>query len=298
MSGTRTAEATKATLVALVVNGALSALKVLTASWSGSAALLADGIHSLSDVLTDLVVLVGVRIGGRSADESHPYGHGKAETLATALVGLALLVAGLHLATEAVATGLALIDGEGAPSPHPLALAIALAALVVKEGLFRYTRAVGRRIDSGALIANAWHQRSDALSSACVAVAIGGAAFGGGWWRLLDPIGAFAVAVLIVGVALPIMKRSVCELLESSADAETVMQVRMAIAEVPGALHPHDLRVRKIGRAVAVDAHVEVDRTLDVTTAHAIAANVRARIVAQLGGDTVATIHVDPQPTG
>ena len=291
-----TRRATRVTVVAAVVNVFLSLGKLATGVLAGSAALIADGVHSLSDLITDVVVLVGFRLARRPADESHNYGHGKVETLAAVTVGAVLMVAAAGILLEGVRGIAEMARGGILDAPSPIALAVALVSIAAKEGLYRYTLAAGQQLDSPALVANAWHQRSDALSSVAVAIGVAGATLGGESWRILDPLAAAAVALLIGKVALSLAWSGLGELLEASVDPRTRDQILETVAEVDGVRSPHGLRVRRLGSALAMDLHIVVNPCLDVVRAHSIAEAVEERLRGAFGARTVATVHVDPGP--
>lgn len=290
--GERGDTATQITLIGLGLNLALTAAKFATGVITGSVALLADGIHSLSDLVTDLVVLGGLRLSQRPADASHAYGHGKFETVATAMVALALFAAGGWIAVEAL---LALTSGA-VSIPGPLVAAVAAVSVVSKEWLFRATRRVARELRSSSLEANAWHHRSDALSS--VAVLVGGVMASAGITQG-DQVAAIAVAVLIGWAAARILRRAIYELTEGALPAAEQGRVAQAISEIEGVLSWHKLRTRYAGRAVLVDVHIQVDPSLSVAESHRIASRVERGIRDALGCEASVVIHVEPaeEPT-
>lgn len=279
--------AVRITLVGLCVNLGLTAVKFGVGLASGSMALVADGVHSLSDLVTDLVVLGGLRLSRRPADASHAYGHGKFETLATALVALALFAAGGWIAGEGV---LALIRGA-VSVPGPIVAGAAAVSVVAKEWLFRATRRVARGLRSSALEANAWHHRSDALSS--VAVLVGGVAATAGFAQG-DQAAAIAVAVLIGWAAAGILRRALYELTEGALSEAEQDQVARAIAAVDGVRSWHKLRTRSSGQGAFVDVHIQVDPHLSVAKSHAIASRVEAAVRDALGGAASVVVHVEP----
>ncbi len=292
----RTRRATRVTVTAAVVNVVLALAKLAAGAVAGSAALVADGMHSLSDLITDGIVLAGVRFARRPADESHNYGHGKIETLAAVAVGAVLLIAAGGILFEAC-KGIAVVARGGIlGAPSPAALVVAVVSIAVKEALFRFTRAAGRQLDSPALMANAWHQRSDALSSVAVAVGVAGASLGGESWRVLDPVAASVVALLIGKVALSLAWSGLGELLEAGVDPETRARILESVHRVDGARSPHGLRARRLGSTLAVDLHVEVARHLDIVQAHAIAEAVEEQLTRCFGANTLVNVHVDPAP--
>jgi cation diffusion facilitator family transporter len=280
-------EAVRITLIGIGINLGLIGLKFGVGLATGSVALIADGVHSLSDLATDLVVVGGLRLSRRPADRSHAYGHGKFETVAATLVALALLVAGGWIASEAVAGLIA-----GAISvPGPVVAGVAALSVVSKEWLFRATRRVARRLRSSALAANAWHQRSDALSS--VAVLVGGLAVTLGFPHG-DRGAAIAVAFLIGWAAVGILRRAVYELTEGALSAAEQERVAQAIAGVEGVRSWHKLRTRRSGQGAFVDVHVQVDPRLSVAESHAIASRVERAVRETLGGTGSVVVHVEP----
>ncbi len=260
------------TLRGLGVNLALIGVKFGVGTVTGSMALVADGVHSLSDLVTDLVVWGGLRLSRRPADRSHAYGHGKFETVATAVVALALLAAGGWIAVEAM---LALIAGA-VSVPGPLVAAVAAVSVIFKEWLFRATRRVARQLRSTSLEANAWHHRSDALSS--VAVLVGGVAAMAGFAQG-DQVAAIAVALLVGWAATRILRRALYELTEGALSVADQDRVIQAIASVAGVQSWHKLRTRGSGRGAFVDVHIQVDPTLSVADSHAIASRVEEAVM-------------------
>ncbi len=286
--------ASRTTVWALAVNFVLSIGKLIAALMAGSAALLADALHSLSDIVTDVVVLVGVGMARKPADEGHRWGHGKIETLASVIVGVLLMGAAIQIFGAGLGAVREVLAGEVLPAPQRLALAVAVASIVAKEVLFRYTRRVARRIHSQVLLANAWHQRSDALSSAAVALGIGAATLGGESWRVLDPVAAMVVAVIIAKVAVSILKVGLSELIEGSAGPDVLGRITQTALTVEGVRRPHAVRARKLGAAIAADLHVVVPGDLDLAAAHDRGLAVEERVAAALGPGSFVTVHLDP----
>ncbi len=275
----------------MAVNVALTGLKIAFGVVAGSMALVADGVHSLSDLATDLVVLGGLRLSLRPADRSHAYGHGKFETVATAVVALALFAAAGWIAAEAV---VALIAGA-VSVPGPVVAGVAFLSVVVKEWLFRATRRVARSQRSSSLEANAWHHRSDALSS--VAVLVGGVAATAGYDQG-DQTAAIVVAVLIAWAGVTILRRALYELTEGALAPADQDRVARAIVGVDGVRSWHKLRTRHAGRAVFVDVHIQVDPALSVAESHGIASLVERAVRDVLGGEVSAVVHVEPAREG
>ena len=276
-------------LVGLAVNLALSALKFAAGFLGHSRAVVADAVHSLSDVATDVALLVGVRYWSRPRDVDHPYGHGRIETIVTVSIGLLLAIVGVGIAYESIAR----IHERHAETPGAVALVAALVSIVAKEVLYRWTVRVGRRVKSSAVIANAWHHRSDALSSIPALLAVGGAMLVPAW-PFLDHIGAVVVCLFILGAAYKILRPAVGQLIDTGlpeAERRAMLDVAQAC---PGALDAHDLRSRSLGAGIALDLHVAVDPDLTVVEGHAIAEEVRMRLHAEFPDVVDVVVHVDP----
>ena len=257
--------------------------------------MIADAVHSLSDFVTDIIVILFVRISSKPEDEGHDYGHGKYETLATALIGLALFAVGIGLLASGAAKVSDVIKGAVLPAPSMIALIAAAASIISKEILYRYTVKVGKDLNSQAVIANAWHHRSDAFSSIGTLVGIGGAIFLGQKWRILDPVAAIVVSGFILKVAIDLIKPCVDELLERSLPAETEKQILEIIGSFPDISSPHHLRTRRIGNHIAIEVHLRMDGTTTLENAHAIATDVEKLLKETFGPDTHVGIHMEPK---
>ncbi len=290
----REKEITRVTLVGSVVNLLLVALKAVAGIAGHSAAMVADAIHSLSDFLTDIVVIVFVGISARPQDEGHDYGHGKFETVATLFIGLALAAAAIGIVVSGATKLAAWLQGEALPSPGRLALWAALASIVAKEILYRYTIFKGRKLNSKALEANAWHHRSDALSSIGAAIGIGGAIFLGDRWTVLDPLASIVVGAMLVKVAWDLLGPCFRELTDSSLPAETEQKMLSVIASVPGVSNPHDLRTRQIGSHVAAEVHIPLPQDITLKEAHAVADEVERQFHANFGEESHLIVHMEP----
>lgn len=290
----RERELTRVTLVGSVGNVVLLTFKFVAGITGHSAAMLADAVHSLSDFLTDLVVLVFVHIGALPQDESHDYGHGKFETLATFFVALALAGATIGIIVSGAIQFARWLQGDTLKVPGALALWAALLSIVVKEVLYRYTAARGKALDSPAVVANAWHHRSDALSSIGAAVGIGGALLLGERWAVLDPLASIVVGAMLMKVAWDLLKGSTGELTDSSLPAETEREMEEIICGFPQVKEPHNLRTRRIGNRIAVEAHVRLDGDLSLRSAHDIVSAIEHRLRERFGANTLVTIHMEP----
>ena len=290
----RSRAATRVTLLGIGANGLLSVGKLTAGVVGSSAAMVADGVHSISDLATDLVVLVTLRIARTPEDRRHQFGHGKFETLAALFVGVALIAVALGLAYSSVTSIVRVAQGEVLPQPGLIALAAAAASIVVKEIVFRLTRRTGRGIGSKALEANAWHHRSDALSSVGALLGIGLAAFLGPAFRIFDPIAGLLISLVICLVAGRIIKNTLSELVEASVDNSTLDRVLKLAADVPGVSDPHKLRMRRVGSYLVLDLHVRMPGSLSLTDAHRLAHQVEDAITQDLGKATIVTIHTEP----
>lgn len=288
-SAERQRAARNSTLVSVVVNIVLTVLQVITGVWAGSQALVADGLHSLSDLLSDFVVLLANRHSHKEADADHQYGHRRFETAASLALGLLLVSVAVGLLWQAV---LKLMGTEPAEPVHVLALCVALLTLVFKEGLFRYLLAVAQRVRSSMLVANAWHARSDAASSLVVALGIGGSLAG---LPLLDPVAALIVGLIVGRMGLSFGWNALNDLMDRAASEEQVAEIRRVLEATPGVLGVHDLRTRKMGDLIVVDAHLDVDELLSVKQGHDISVLARERVMHELPVLDLMT-HLDPVP--
>ena len=291
----REREIYKATIVGSVVNLLLLVFKFTAGIVGHSAAMIADAVHSLSDFVTDVIVIVFVRISNKPQDKGHDYGHGKYETMATVIIGLLLLAVGFGLLWTAASSIYAFfVKGESPGEPGMVALIAALVSILFKEGLYRYTVRVGRKVDSQAVVANAWHHRSDALSSVGAAIGIGGAILLGDGWQVLDPVAALVVSFFIMKVSVELLVPSVEELLEKSLPDEVEQQIEETLLSFPGVSEPHHLRTRRIGSYYAIEVHVRMDGRMSLEEAHAKATAIECRLKEMFGRSTLINIHVEP----
>ena len=295
---TRENELTKVTLWGSIGNLVLLSFKFVAGIVAGSSAMVADAVHSLSDFLTDLIVLVFVRIGAKPQDDSHDYGHGKFETLATLFVALALVGAAIGIIVNGSLKIARWLQGETLEAPGMLALWAALLSILVKEILFRITIAKGKALESPAVIANAWHHRSDALSSIGAAIGIGGAILLGQRWAVLDPLASIVVGGMLVKVAWDLLKVSTGELTDSSLSAETEREIEDIFRSFPQVSEPHNLRTRRIGNRIAIESHVRLDGGMTLDEAHDIVSAIEDRIRERFGHGTIVTIHMEPVKKG
>ena len=288
-------EIARVTLTGSVVNLLLVGLKAVAGIVGHSAAMMSDAVHSLSDFVTDLVVLVFVRVSARPRDEDHEYGHGKFETLATLLIGLALAAAAVGIVVSGAGKLARWLQGENLPSPGKIALWAALGSILAKELLFQYTRIRGRHLDSKALEANAWHHRSDALSSVGTAIGIGGAILLGDRWTVLDPLASIVVGAMLVKVAWDLLGPSFGELTDSSLPADMEQEMLAIIRGVPGVEDPHNLRTRRIGNRIAAEVHIRLDGALPLSEAHEKASEVERRFKDRFGAQSHIIVHMEPK---
>ncbi len=291
----REKEIYRVTLVGSAGNLALLVFKFVAGVLGHSAAMVADAVHSLSDFFTDLVVLLFVRVSARPQDESHDYGHGKFETLATLFIGLALVGAAIGIIVNGAVKFAGWLDGETLPIPGKLALWAALASILVKEILYRYTVIRGRALDSPAVVANAWHHRSDALSSIGAAIGIGGAILLGERWAVLDPLASIVVGGMLMKVAWDLLKGSLGELTDQSLSADEEQEIIDIITASPDVTEPHNLRTRRIGNRIAIESHIRMDGSLPLETAHEQASAIERRLKERFGPDTLVTLHMEPR---
>lgn len=284
----------KATLTGTAVNAALIILKLTAGIAARSAALVADAVHSLSDFMTDFIVLIFVRIAGKPRDKGHDYGHGKFETLATMIIGFVLIGAGVGLWTNGIDLVGRSLGGEVLPRPGFPALAVALVSIIAKEWLYRYTVMIGREVNSQAVIANAWHHRSDALSSGGTLAGIAGAMFLDDRWRILDPVAAILVSIFIIKSGYDIIRPAIAELLEASLPEEQEKVIVRIVGSVEGIDSLRNLRTRRIGNGIAVDIHARMDGSLSLHEAHAIASHAEEAIKKHFGPNSIVYIHMEP----
>lgn len=282
------------TLQGAAVNLALSAGKIAAGVWGRSAAMLADGVHSLSDLLSDFVVLVFVRISSKKNDRDHEYGHGKFETLATLIVSLILLAVGAIFLADGIGSIVSVLSGGTISRPGYVALAAAAVSIVSKEWLYRYTVRVGRQVESPVMVANAWHHRSDALSSIASFLGIGGAILLGDRWTLLDPLASCGISIAIVVVAVKMAGPSLNELLDRSLPEDVEQDIISAASSVCGVADVHGLKTRRNGTSVIIEAHIVVNPDTTVRQAHDITIAVENSLRAKYGQDTQISLHVEP----
>lgn len=283
----------RCTLVGMTCDVCLSALKIVTGVIGHSSAILADGIHSISDTVTDALVYAMVRLSGKGTDERYRYGRGKFETLAAFLISILLVAVALGLMIEGVNDVWNALHGQTLERPHHIALIVGIISVVVKEGLYHYTRFKGRKTSSSALQAYAWHHRADALSTAATLIGVAGAMFLGEKWRVLDPIAAIAVSAVILMLAYRLGRPAAEELLEVSLPDDEKDTITSIITNTPGVKAFHNLRTRRNGNLRVVDCHIKVDDNLSVVQAHEITREIERQLSDALD-EVMTNIHVEP----
>ena len=276
----------KVTLVGTASNLILSVIKLIGGIIGNSAALVADAVHSISDLLTDAIVLITLKIGQKPKDDNHPYGHGKAESLGTTAIGFFIISAGLGLAYEAWD----IIQSGLSRTPELLAAGIALISIFIKEWLFRYTRSVGKKSNSSILLANAWHHRSDAISSIAALIGIIGSMAG---FPVLDPIAAAMVSFMIIKVGYELTLGGFRDLMDTALNEKDTQKLQTIIDDIPGVIKSHDLRTRKIGEEILMDVHIQVDSDLTVSEGHEVGERVRRQLIKSYPSTQDVLVHVD-----
>ena len=288
-----TREEKRCTLVGMTSDVCLSVLKITTGIFGRSSAILADGIHSISDTVTDALVYAMVRLSGKGIDERYRYGRGKYETLAAFLISIILVVVAGGLMIEGAKDVWSSFHGETLERPRNIALIVGIIAVIVKESLYHYTRLKGRKTGSSALKAYAWHHRADALSTAATLLGVAGAMFLGERWRVLDPLAAIAVSVLILVLAYRLGRPAIEELLEVSLPQDEQDKIAAIVNGTPGVKAFHNLRTRRNGNLRVVDMHIKVDGELSVVQSHDITRAIERQLIEALG-EVMTNIHVEP----
>ena len=291
---TRTKQIYRVTLLGMFVNIVLFAFKLVAGIVGRSGAMIADAVHSASDFATDIVVLAFVRISSKPRDNDHNWGHGKYETLASLIIGVALFAVGADILIDSAEKIKAVVSGEVLPRPGMIAIVAAAVSIVVKELLYQWTVRVGRQTDSPSVVANAWHHRSDALSSIGALMGIGLAYFLGEKWRIADPIAAVVVAALIMKVAIELCRTALAELLEKSLPRAVEEEILQIILTTPNVYKPHNLRTRRIGSDIAIEVHIRVEGSMTVFESHEISKQIEYALRERFGERTAVAIHIEP----
>jgi cation diffusion facilitator family transporter len=278
----------------MFVNMILFAFKLVAGIVGRSGAMVADAVHSASDFATDIVVLAFVRISAKPRDNDHKWGHGKYETLASLIIGVALFAVGVEILIDSALKIKAVANGEILPRPGIIAIIAAAVSIVVKEALYQWSVYVARKVESTSVKANAWHHRSDALSSVGTLLGIGAAYFLGEKWRIADPIAAIVVAALIMNVSITLCRTALAELLEKSLPQAVEEEILSIILSVPNVHKPHNLRTRRIGANIAIEVHIRVEGTMTVHDSHEISRQIEDALRSRFGEQTAVAIHIEP----
>ena len=284
----------KVTLAGGAANVILLVFKFVAGILGHSAAMIADAVHSLSDFVTDVIVLIFVHISGRPQDKSHDYGHGKYETLALTIIGIALMIVAIGILHNGALRIAAWWRGDELEAPGMLALWAAIVSIILKELTYRYTISNARKLDSPALEANAWHHRSDALSSIGTTIGIGGAILLGKRWTVLDPIASIVVEAFIVKVAVELILKGMRDLLEHSLPDEIEDEIMLIAQSEPDVIQPHDLRTRRIGNSYAIELHILMSGDISLAKAHDHADSIESKLKERFGENTHVAIHMEP----
>lgn len=285
----------KVTLTGSIVNMVLLLLKFIAGILGNSAAMVADAVHSLSDFLTDIVVIAFVKLSSKPADHDHDYGHGKYETIATSVIGMALIVVAVMLGWNGVDKIISVLRGNALPSPGIIAFVAAVVSIILKEWVFRVTRKVAIEVNSQALEANAWHHRSDALSSIGTAIGIGGAVLLGNSWTILDPIAAVVVSILIFVTAFRLLRQASGELLEESLSKETEDKIEQVVYRDTLVSDIHRLHTRRIGSIIAIEMHLRLPGEISLTESHQHATQIEKSLREEFGMGTHIMLHIEPK---
>ncbi len=295
MKKKRLTRASRVVWIGFAGNAMLALLKLLAGIFGRSAAMLADAIHSISDILTDLVIAGSLKVAAKPQDGNHKYGHGKVETLATAFVGGVLFVVGAGILYSGTRNIIGHFGDDPLGQPGMIALYAAFFSLAVKEILFHYTIRKGRKLTSNVLVANAWHHRSDVYSSLCTLLGIGGAIFLGRQWVILDPLAAIIVSFFIFKIAFSIIREALLELIETSLPSQKEKEILHISENVDGVYNPHNLKTRRIGSNIAIDMHIQVNDNLNIKEAHDITRQLEKRLREKFGEETHISLHAEPQ---
>lgn len=278
----------------MFVNILLFVFKLVAGIVGRSGAMVADAVHSASDFVTDIVVLIFVRISAKPRDDDHKWGHGKYETLASLIIGVALFAVGVEILIDSAEKIVSVANGVELPRPGAIAIIAAGVSILFKELLYHYTVRVGIHTDSPSVVANAWHHRSDALSSIGALLGIGAAYFLGEKWRIADPIAAIVVAALVIKVAYDLCRTALADLLERSLPKDVEDEILSIISTTPKVSKPHNLRTRRIGSNIAIEVHIRVDGSMSVYESHEISRDIERALRAKFGEHTAVAIHIEP----
>ncbi|MBT7087375.1 cation transporter [bacterium] len=282
------------TLLGVIVNITLSTLQLIVGIFGRSSAMIADAIHSFSDLITDSIIIISLQITKKPADESHNYGHGKVETLASTLVSIALILVGFTIFNLGLKKTILVFNEELLTKPSMFALYLIIFSIIAKEMLYRVTFKAGQKSGSTALMANAWHHRSDAFSSIATLIGISGAIFLGPKWYFLDPLAAIIISFFILKIGLQLLSKSINELLEATLPPEINEKILKIVTSVQESKNPHNVKTRRIGRNIAIDLHIKVAPALNIVAAHNISTIIEQKLKNHFGENTVVYIHIEP----
>ena len=290
----RDKQISRITWVGMAINAALTAFKLVAGAVGRSSAMVADGVHSLSDFISDIIILIFLKISGKGRDKNHDFGHGKFETMATFILSIILLIVAAQILTHGIEKIRGVLSGQQIPSPSTIALVAAAVSIAAKEFCYQITARVGRKVNSPAVIANAWHHRSDALSSVGSLIGIAGAIFLGNKWVILDPIMGCVISIVIFVVAVKMALPAMRELLDISLPEEAEDEIVRIASAVPGVTDVHNLKTRQNGPSVIIEAHIMVDHNISIVEAHHISTEVENRLTEHFGHETQINIHIEP----
>ena len=291
----RASKVTFVTLVGSVVNIILTVFKIFAGIIGHSTAMVADGLHSLSDLLSDIVVIVFVKISAKGRDKDHDYGHGKFETFATLIISLMLIVVAANLMSGGIGKIRLILDGGEVTSPGMIALWAAVASIVMKEILYRYTIIQGKALNSPMMIANAWHHRSDAFSSIGSLLGIAGAIFLGDKFVILDPITGCVISVFIFVMAVKMSVPAIKELLDVSLPDDIEAKIEETAKSIPGVIDLHELKTRREGPGIVMEGHLVLDSEISLKQAHDISKKVEEALRKEFGSETQISLHLEPE---
>lgn len=291
----RTSKVTFVTLVGSVVNIVLTVFKILAGIMGRSTAMIADGIHSLSDLLSDIIVIVFVKISSKGRDKNHDYGHGKFETFATLIISLMLIVVAANLMSGGIGKIKAILGGEQVSSPGMIALWAAVASIVFKEALYHYTIIQGKALNSPMMIANAWHHRSDAMSSIGSLIGIGGAIFLGNKFVILDPVTGCVISIFIFVMAVRMSVPAIKELLDVSLPDEVEERIEATAKTIPGVIELHELKTKREGPGIIMEGHLVLHSDISLKEAHNISKKVEESLRKEFGTETQISLHLEPE---
>lgn len=278
----------------MAFNAVLTVFKLIAGVAGRSSAMIADGVHSLSDFVSDIIILVFLKISCRGRDKNHDFGHGKFETMATFILSIILIVVAAEILSNGIHKTIDILDGKPVPSPARIALMAAIVSIIGKEFCYQITAYVGRKVNSPAVIANAWHHRSDAISSIGSLIGIGAALSFGSKWVILDPLAGCAISIAIFVVAIKMALPAMKELLDISLPDETENEITAIAQSVNGVTDVHNLKTRRNGHSIIIDAHIKVNHNITIVEAHNIATEVEKRLTDHFGIETQINIHIEP----